>query len=249
MMPDWCKDYFDEWYGELILDTIPEEITKQQANLLIKSLSLDSKKVIMDLGCGKGRHALALAREGFQLTALDFSQLYVDQLKAQVEKENLSIQTKVQDMRCWLEPDSYHAIYMMFTTFGYFSDEENEKIIFNIAASMKKGGKFLLDIENRDYIVKFFIHEKWREKNDGFLLERHKFFPLTSCLSTKRILVNHQGENKQSNRQYRLYSAHEIISIAKKAGLQLVESMGDYSGIPFQINSPRIIFVFENKGE
>lgn len=248
MIPDWCEDYFDEWYGELILDTIPDEITKQQVTLLIKSLSLDPNKAIMDLGCGKGRHALALAREGFHVTALDFSQVYIDQLNTQAVREKLPVQTKIQDMRYWREPDKYHAVYMMFTTFGYFSDEENEKIIFNIADSMKKGGKLLLDIENRDYIVKFFIHEKWREKNDGFLLERHKFFPLTSCLSTKRILVKHQGANKQASRQYRLYSAHEIICIAKKAGLHLVESMGDYSGNPFQINSPRIIFVFENKG-
>lgn len=247
MMTDWCKDYFDEWYGELILDSIPAEITKQQTNLLIRSLLLDPKKTVMDLGCGKGRHALALAREGYQVTALDFSQSYIEELTTQSQKESLSIRTLLQDMRCWNESDRYHALYMMFTSFGYYSDEENEKIIFLIASSLKKGGRFLLDIENREYILKFFIHEKWREKENGFLLERHKFFPLTSWLTTKRVFVNKTGEQKQSVRQYRLYSAHEIIHLAKKAGLSLVESMGDYSGIQFQINSPRIIFVFEKK--
>ncbi|MDD4663080.1 MAG: class I SAM-dependent methyltransferase [Caldisericia bacterium] len=246
-MNDWCKEYFDSWYGELILDTIPPDMTEQQISLLMKLLDLTPHQKVIDLGCGKGRHALLLSKAGMHVTALDFCAAYLEELKKKSASEGLWLEILEQDMRLWKEKDTYDAAYMMFTSFGYFSDPENEKVILNVASSLKKKGRFVIDIENRDYILKFFIHEKWREKETGILLERHKFFPLSSVLSTKRILVNSTGEQKQSFRQYRLYSAHEIITLANKAGFDLRDSLGDYSGIPYQINSPRIIFGFQKR--
>lgn len=247
MMQHWTKDYFDAWYGELILDTISPEVTQEQGLLLIKLLELAPEKKVIDLGCGKGRHALYLSREGYQVTALDFCSVYLDQLKTKKEEENLPISIIEMDMRNWVETESYDAAYLMFTSFGYFSDSENEQLLQNIASSLKKHGRLVIDIENRDYIVKFFIHEKWREKENGLLLERHKFFPLTSILSTKRIMIQTNNEKRVAFRQYRLYSAHELVAIAEKAGLSLVHAMGDYSGIPFQINSPRMLFTFQKR--
>lgn len=246
-MNEWCKDYFDEWYGELILDTIPPEMTLQQTNLLIQLLALSPGKKVIDLGCGKGRHAIQLSKAGIQVTALDFSSHYLEALQERVLSEHLSIDIVHQDMRTWEEKNTYDAAYLMFTSFGYFSDADNEKVIQHIASSLKPKGKFVIDIENRDYILKFFIHEKWREKENGILLERHKFFPLTSVLTTKRILLNRNGDQKESFRQYRLYSAHEILTLADKAGMTLTDSMGDYTGIPYQLNSPRMIFAFQKK--
>ena len=66
--------------------------------------------------------------------------------------------------------------------------------------AIKKGGLLLIDIENRDYILKNFIYEKWREKEFGLLLERHKFIPETSRQTTRRVQFFTDGTQKESHR-------------------------------------------------
>jgi tellurite methyltransferase len=47
----------------------------------------------LDLGCGIGRHALALARMGFEVDALDGSEVGIAQLRKDAEGERLSVRT------------------------------------------------------------------------------------------------------------------------------------------------------------
>jgi len=242
---EWFQDYFDSSYSELILDSIKEEFTNEQVSMLETLLELKPSDKVLDLFCGKGRHAIPLARKGFQVTAVDLVPEYIETIQNISEMEKLNINTIVRDARTINFEKEFNKAYLMFTSFGYFSDAENLELLHTIHKSLKKSGLLLIDIENRDYIVKHFIHEKWREKDFGFLLERHKFFPLPSRQHTKRILVMKDGTTKESFRDLRLYSAHEIITLAKSANLELVKIVGDYDSRPFQINSPRIIAVFK----
>ena len=242
---DWFTDYFTEEYAQLILDAITPEFTKAQVDLLEDLLTLQPTDNILDVCCGKGRHALALARKGYQVTALDFVPAYTDSIQKTVDAENLTVQTITMDVRQISFERQFDKAYLMFTSFGYFSDAENEYLLLRLQHSLNKGGLLLVDIENRDYILKNFIYEKWREKEFGLLLERHKFFPETSRQMTRRVQYFKDGSQKESLRDLRLYSLHELLHLAKKAELKPIKIVGDYNGKPFQINSPRIIAVFQ----
>lgn len=246
MKNDWFVDYFDKEYADLILDSITPEFTKIQVDLLIDSLSLGVGDQILDVCCGKGRHAIELARKGFSLAALDFVPTYLEEIQQIAIHENLALQTFTMDVRNISFEHQFDKAYLMFTSFGYFSDLENNQLLMNLNMALKKGGLLLIDIENRDYILKNFIYEKWREKEFGLLLERHKYFPETSHQTTRRIQYFKDGTQKESHRDLRLYSLHELLAIASKANLKVVKIMGDYNAKPFQINSPRIIAIFQS---
>lgn len=242
---EWFREYFDSNYSQLILDSISDEFTSIQITLLETLLQLNPTDKIMDLFCGKGRHAIPLAKKGFQITAIDLVPDYIQFIQKIAEAENLKIKAIVQDARKIEYHQEFDRVYLMFTSFGYFTNIENAELLQTIHHALKKSGLLLLDIENRDYILKHFIHEKWREKEFGYLLERHKFFPLTSRQHTKRLLVMNDGSTKEFFRDLQLYSAHEMIKVAKDASFEIAQIVGDYDMSPFQINSPRIIAVFK----
>jgi cyclopropane fatty-acyl-phospholipid synthase-like methyltransferase len=242
---DWWKEYFNEDYADLILDAITPEFTKIQVELLIETLSLKPNDQILDICCGKGRHALELAKRGFTLTALDFVPSYTEEIQQKANRENLPVQTCTMDVRNISFDQKFDKAYLMFTSFGYFSDYENNQLLVSIHSSLKKRGLLLIDIENRDYLLKNFIYEKWREKDFGLLLERHKFFPETSRQTTRRVQYYKDGTQKESLRDLRLYSLHELLTMTCSAGFNTVKILGDYNGKPFQINSPRIIALLE----
>lgn len=240
---EWFLDYFNDDYAKLILDPITPEFTEIQVDLIENLLLLSQTDRILDACAGKGRHAISLAKKGYSLTAIDFVSSYVKHIETVSLKENLNIQTLTMDIRLLSHENFFNKVYLMFTSFGYFTDGENEVLLKNLKRSLKKDGLLLVDIENRDYILKNFIYEKWREKEFGLLLERHKFFPESSRQTTKRVQYYHNGTIKESFRELRLYSVHELIQLAKLAGFNVINLVGDYSGKPFQINSPRIIVV------
>ena len=65
----------------------------------IESQSPESHPAVLDLGCGLGRHAIALAKQGFRVTATDASQQAIDHLQSWAEQLDLSIATYVCGMR------------------------------------------------------------------------------------------------------------------------------------------------------
>lgn len=244
---DWFKDYFDNNYADYFLRNISEEFTENQVNLIEEILELKNGDNILDIFCGLGRHSIALARRGYNVVSVDYSESYIKELRNNASKENLKISALAMDARKINFQDEFDAILLIFVSFGYFSDEENKELLKNLTLALKKDGKILIDIENRDYILKHFITEKWREKDFGLLLERHKFDPFKSRQKTKRIIILNNGERKETERDLRLYSLNEIIDIAQEAGLSIFKLFGDYDKTPFHLNAPRILASFTKK--
>ena len=101
---------------------------------------------MLDLACGNGRYSIALNRMGYYVTGIDLSQKKIEAAKI---CQNNSLSFAVNDMRMPLEPDKYDFVFNLFTSFGYFDNEEENKIVLtNVYNSLKKGGVFVLDYVN-----------------------------------------------------------------------------------------------------
>lgn len=53
---------------------------------------------VLDLACGDGRNSIYLAREGFQVTGVDFSKEALKRLKMFAKEESLEVKTIVKDV-------------------------------------------------------------------------------------------------------------------------------------------------------
>ncbi len=240
-MSDWTKTYFDEFYLKYFLLNQNREITEKQVRLIEKFVKAGGK--ILDAGCGIGRHSILLGERGYHVIGIDSSPIYIEHAKKEAEIKNLkNVSFEISDVRKITYENKFDLIISMWSSFGYFDDETNFKILKNFHKALKPNGKIIIDIENRDYILKYFVKETFREKDGLFILERRKFHPLTSIVSTHRYVVG-KSVRKDYIRNIRIYSATEMINLFKNANFKTVSIFGDYSGEKFIENSKRIIII------
>lgn len=103
--------------------------------------------VILNFGCGTGRHDLELTKLGYQCTGIDQSPLMIDIAKKNAEEENAEISLFVSDIR-ELEPSKkYDAVISLFHVMSYQTKNEDTLAAFRSARNaLTSGGLFLFDV-------------------------------------------------------------------------------------------------------
>ncbi|MDI6860881.1 MAG: class I SAM-dependent methyltransferase [Caldisericia bacterium] len=242
-MKEWFLDFFDENYLTLYLKKQREELTLKQVNFIINSLSLKKGMKILDLGCGIGRHIIELGKRGFFGVGVDFNEKYID--IANKLKEGLqNVNFIKMDMREISFLEEFDAVLSMWTSFGYFSDEENLSLLKKINQSLKCGGKFLLDIENIFYMLKNLPKERWEREGDFYILERNELNYKISRLKTERVIIK-EGTIKTYTRIYRIFTLKEIEHYLNKSYFKILNIYGGYDGEEYSNQSKRLIVISE----
>ncbi len=139
MTRPWYETIFDERYPELFgpLERNPEE----EVAKILGLLSLSPGAPVLDLGCGRGRHAIPLSLRGYRVTGVDLSEKMLGLARKRAHREGASVEWVREDMRTFVRHRTFDACLSLFTSFGYFNDEENEKVIGNVSESLKEGGR------------------------------------------------------------------------------------------------------------
>ncbi len=101
--------------------------------------------VLLDFGCGAGRNAIALAQEGFEIVAMDYTQEAVQAVKRKAESENLKITViKNEGFDIPVNSESMDGIIADGSLF-YNNKEDNTIILQNLCKALKAGGKIWAD--------------------------------------------------------------------------------------------------------
>lgn len=203
--------------------SLKDEYTKEEVDFLIRELAPDKPKKILDLACGHGRHANRLAGFGHEVTGVDSNQDFLDIAREDAKRHGVAVQYLCDDARKYTSPAEFDCVIHLFSSFGYFPDEENEIVIRNVAASLRPGGLFCLDILNRDAFLKDFPRFSVREKNTDLMIDRNRFDPLFGRLYNSRITIR-DGKRKDTPFFLRLYNPTEIIGVLRQEGFVLLKS-------------------------
>ncbi|WP_280217248.1 class I SAM-dependent methyltransferase [Nocardia neocaledoniensis] len=102
----------------------------------------------LDLACGEGRHALWLATHGWQVDAVDFSQVGIDKGRTVAARLSRSVRSRV-DWRCADITDlaaagitgPYELILMVFV---HLPAEQRGALLRDLAAMISPGGMLLV---------------------------------------------------------------------------------------------------------
>jgi len=143
---EWFKCWFDSPYYELLYKDRDQAEADLFINNLVKFLQPKPGSFMLDLACGKGRHAISLGKSGFNVTGLDISQKNIHAAEKYTAK-NLSFY--IHDMRKPYMANYYDYVFNLFTSIGYFENErENDAVFTNVHHALKPGGVFVLDFVN-----------------------------------------------------------------------------------------------------
>jgi len=251
----WWETLFDEKYLKTYIDTVTPKLTKQQIPFLLKRLQLKKGAEILDLACGYGRHAIELAKRGYKVTGLDFSKHFIDIAKKDAKEKGVKVNFIRGDMRNLSFVNKFDAIINMFTSFGYFDDEGDNKLVLRkISRVLKPNGKFLIEINNSMRTLARISQEGKTDKKTGFLTNvkkdklsnglivttKDEFDSATMRWSMTRTWKE-KGKLKSYKTNVRMFSPPELNNMMQRNGLRIEKVWGDLQGSPFGFDARRLI--------
>jgi 2-polyprenyl-3-methyl-5-hydroxy-6-metoxy-1,4-benzoquinol methylase len=237
---NWFKTWFDsEFYHKLYAHRNEHE-AEGFVQELVDALQPPPGSSMLDLGCGNGRHAKYLAAKGFHVTGIDLAFSSI-QYAHRWETERLKFYK--HDMREHFGKNCFDYLFNFFTSFGYFTAEENECVIRNIAMSLKENGVVMIDYMNVAYTVKQLIPAEEKEI-DGMVYRIRRWADESHIHKTIAI------DNMQANFPYtntesvmKLYK-EDFIEMFERHGLELTRVYGNYQLDEYDEEaSPRLILL------
>jgi SAM-dependent methyltransferase len=220
-------------------DSLTDERSNAEVALLMKMLELDSPMKILDLACGFGRHSNRLAALGHSVTGIDLMSDFLEIARKKAAEMGVRVDYRQGDMRQISFTEEFDRVISLYTSFGYFEDDENGLVMENMSRALKPGGLLLLDVPNRDVVVKGLPRSSVIDKNGDLMIDRVSFNALTGRSHNQRIVIRN-GVRKDKPFSIRLYNATEIRDLLYKVGLDVCKVSAD-DGQPLSVGSRRIV--------
>ncbi|QBS37345.1 DUF309 domain-containing protein [Thermaerobacter sp. FW80] len=217
------------------------ERTQREVALIWTLLGLRPGQAVLDLACGHGRVAVPLAAMGVRVTGLDRSPGFLARAREAATRQGVEVEWVEGDMRRLPWRDRFDAAFNVFTSFGYFVDEENLEVLRQVAAALRPGGRFLLETQHRDALLARFAPFNVVERGDDFLIDAHRWDPVTGRVVTQRTVIR-QGRVRRGRFFVRLYTPAELGALLRQAGLEPV-GFYDENGAPLSPESRRLVAV------
>jgi SAM-dependent methyltransferase len=242
---DWPVAFFDDDYLRIYRPMLTEEQTAHEVEFIEWALRIAPASTVLDLACGYGRHAIGMARRGHRVTGVDFNARYLELAAREAETAGLDARWRQGDMRALPFEREFDAAYSFFTSFGYYSDGENEKVIAGIARALKDGGRFLIDVVNRDWFLAHPQQRLWNQREDGSLLMEETSLDLsTSRVTSRQILIEPEGGHRLAKEfDLRAYTCAELTALLRRHGLEVLGVWGSAAREPYTVESRRLILV------
>jgi len=241
MKPEWYNSWFESpWYMRLYRHRTEVE-AREAVDLLHRLAGVPKGSNVLDLCCGYGRHALALAEYGYKVTGLDNSHYLIDRARELYPHEN--VEYVVGDMRGPYPGAPYKAIANFFTSFGYFdTHEENQKVLEAVRSNLDVGGTFVMDFFNA-VLLRQTLVSKDMKLIDGVTISIDR--RIDEPFVRKTISINNPCSYEQEfEERVWLYDRDTLVEMFLKVGLQPTSIHGTYQGGAFKPNtSPRCIIV------
>jgi 2-polyprenyl-3-methyl-5-hydroxy-6-metoxy-1,4-benzoquinol methylase len=231
---------FDDDYLYFYENVLSAERTASEIETVWRLLSLKAGDRVLDLGCGHGRITNGLAQRGAEMTGLDRSTRFLKLAKSHAERLDVKVHYVQGDMREILWREEFDAVLCWFTTFGYFSDTDNQTVLHHAFRALRPGGRLLVEQINRYGLVRHGgnAHHVTR-RGDDLLLDTNNYDGLTDRVETERLMVRN-GVTRSTRYAVRLYGFNEMLRILSAFGASRVEAFGS-SGQPFTLAGSRLI--------
>ncbi|MDH3733955.1 MAG: class I SAM-dependent methyltransferase [Gemmatimonadota bacterium] len=208
---------------------------------LIALLDIEPPTRILDLCCGPGRHTVELARRGYRVTGVDRTEEFLEECRRRADAEGLDVDLAHSDMREFVAPGEFEVAVNLFTSFGYFSDDRDDRrVVDNLYESLGPGGLLLMDMGGKEVIARIFEHKQWRERDGDFYLYERTIRDGWDWIDNRWIKITTTERNEYTV-GHRLYSGVELGDLVRAAGFEDVRVFGALDGRPYDTAALRLV--------
>jgi SAM-dependent methyltransferase len=240
---EWFESWFDTPYYHILYSNRDYTEAENFITQLTAELQLPKNSEIIDLACGKGRHSVFLNKLGYKVLGLDLSKKSIEH-NQQFENENLKF--KVHDMRDTVAHSKVDAVFNLFTSFGYFDSQDDDRKVFkSVSDVLKSDGFFVLDYLNENYVRKTIVSDAEIQRGGiDFTISKK----IEDQHIVKDIKFSADGQDFNFFEKVKLHTPDSIQKYAEDNGFERVKIWGDYQLNDFDAEvSPRCINLFKKK--
>jgi SAM-dependent methyltransferase len=224
-------------------------VIERQCDFIEARFGLSQGATLLDVGCGLGLHAVELTRRGYLVVGLDLSLPMLARAADEAQDQGFKINFLHADMREMSFEGAFDAVICYGTTFGYFDDETNKLVVQRLYRALKPRGLLLLDVVNRDFVIRNQPNLVWFEGDGCVVMEESQMNYITSRLEVKRNVILDNGRQRDNVYSIRSYSLHELGQILHQQGFRVVEVTGweAHPGVFFGGDSPKLIILAQRR--
>ncbi|WP_396185003.1 class I SAM-dependent methyltransferase [Flavobacterium sp.] len=238
------QNWFACWFDTPYYHILYKERNYREAQVFMDNLThylnLPEKAKVLDLACGKGRHSIYLNQLGYEVVGADLSENSISEAS---KNQNETLHFQVHDMRETFE-DKFDAIFNLFTSFGYFeNDEDNLTTLKAMKESLTDYGFAVIDFMNVNQVVNNLIPDEIKTVED---IEFHIKRYVNDGYIYKEIDFEDQGEKFHFTERVKALTLNDFKELMEEAGIDLLDIFGDYKLKKFhKTESERLIMIFK----
>lgn len=236
---NWFENWFDSPYYHILYQNRNDEEAEAFMDSLCAYLKPSLEASMLDVACGRGRHAIYLNKKGYEVTGIDLSQssiAFAEQFK------NKRLHFKVHDIRHVFKTEAFDIVLNLFTSFGYFeTEQEHIDALKALHRALKEKGVFVLDYFNSEKIMRHLSPQEVKHI-DGidFYISKH----ISDGKIIKHISFEHREKKYVFEEEVKAFTTVELEEMLTKSGFQVLKCFGDYALKEFSATqSDRLIFI------
>jgi len=249
------RPWFEESFGREYLEVYPhrgDEEASLQIPAVRELLGAHPPGPLLDLCCGTARHAVLLARDGFRVVGLDLSEALLEKARARLRVAAPAPPPGITlvrgDMRSLpFRGDSFRWIVNLFTSFGYFDEDDNLRALQEAGRVLTPDGRMLIDTLNPDRAVLSLQPRTVRQEGDLVIVEERSLDRERGRIDKTVAISGRTRSGSAIRRTFResvaLYPMPRMVSLLRDAGLGVVQAAGGFDGCSYTRDSERMILV------
>lgn len=242
------KEWFSEWFNSPYYHILYQNRDEKEAEYFLRNvvnkLTFLPEHRIIDLACGKGRHAIYLNSLGFDVTGVDLASQSIEFASTFA---NNRLHFEVQDLRFLTTSKPYDIALNLFTSFGYFASlEEDELVVKNIYAALKPKGVLLIDFMNVDCVIQNLVE---RESKTIDSIQFHISKWVENGFIHKKIEVIDNTCTFEFIEKVQALQLHHFNDILTKQNFAIVDTFGNYALEPYKPGASERLIIVAQKND
>lgn len=251
MKKQWYESLFENYANTYEKEDFTHG-TIQEVDFIEKEISFKKDLLILDVGCGTGRHSIELTKRGYKVEGFDLSDDQLNKAHEKAQKEGLKINFFKQDARFFNFNAKYDVALMLCE--GSFplmeTDEMNFAILQNIYNSLKPGGKLIFTTLNGLFPLYHSVKDFMNENSTNAVNENNTYDLMTFRDHNIYIIKDDHGVEKRLECNERYYVPSEITWLLKSMGFSKSEIfagiVGNYTrDIPLRTSDYEMLVIAE----
>lgn len=240
------QEWFESWFNSPYYHILYKNRDDNEAAYFIKNLTqkikLNPEDKVLDIACGRGRHSIIFNKLGYFVNGIDISS---ESIKEAQKNSSASLQFYVHDMRKLFRVNYYNLAVNLFSSFGYFkSENEHQQAINNMYKCLKPEGFLVIDFLNAYKVINTLVPAE-EKQIDGIHFKIERKFSKVNII--KSIEVTHGDKKYNFAESVKAFTFKDFETFIKRAGLQIINTYGDYSLNPYNETESDRLILFAQK--